>query len=150
MKDCTRHREEIASAAGDALTGEVREHVESCPSCQAARLRALALARVAAENAPAYSIVHAEAVARRARARTRRTFIWAAPLISASATAAGLILFFGIALSPAAPGEHPAQAAPADDALEQAYEQAGSFKLPDPLRVVHEIMSSGTYEEKDQ
>ena len=143
MTDCAQHREEIAAAAGDHLPATVEEHIESCDSCRALRERTLALASMSAASAPTYSGMDAQVVARRARAEaSRSTFIWAAPLISASATTAGLILFFGLAGA-----EAPPSAPDPVDVLDQAYEQSGSFELPDSLRAVQEIM---TDKENDQ
>ena len=146
MTDCAQHREEIAAAAGDPLPAPVEEHVESCDSCRALRERTLALASMSAASALTYTRTDAQAVARRAKTEaTRSTFVWAAPLISASATTAGLILFFGLA----GVASSPTTPSPPDpvDVLDQAYEQSGTFELPDPLRAVQEIMAD---KENDQ
>lgn len=98
-KRCHEIHVEIAALGGGELSAELQEHVKECKSC--ARLRADAVAMATAvsvekgrEITPAASV----AMARRALANKGqpRTTLLIAPLISASVTAAALILYFGI------------------------------------------------------
>lgn len=95
---CTKFAEEIAAAAGGVLSGETITHLESCESCAALRKDTLSWAQAMGQGEELSSQA-AVAMARRAleRKEKRKGALWIAPLLSASASAALLILHFGLA-----------------------------------------------------
>lgn len=93
--DCTRHEREIAAAAGADLPDDVQAHVDGCPGCARLRGAALALSRDMVPDPVDASTVLTLANRALAEARAPSPAYWIAPLISASATAAALILYFG-------------------------------------------------------
>ncbi len=100
-RECQKYELEIAAAAGGDLAPDTRDHIAECPRCAALRRDTSRLARLGSPR------ISSEAAVARARAAVRRGGrrdglpLWAAPLLSASASAAALILYFGLAAAPA-------------------------------------------------
>lgn len=138
MNACERFEIEIAAAAGGEVSAEVAAHLAGCPAC--ARLREATLAfSSAGAGEPRLSSAAAVAMARRALAGPRRrAVLWVAPLLSASASAAALILYFGLA-QPA--GATSASRAEVDaPVLAPALSETREPELPDSLRALRELI----------
>lgn len=106
-KRCHEIHVEIAAIGSGELSTELQEHVKECESCSRLRADAVALATaVSPENSREISAAAAVSMARRATANKERPrfTLLIAPLISASVTAAALILYFGI-VTPTALGD---------------------------------------------
>jgi len=142
-KRCHEHEIEIVAAAGGKLDVPVQQHLERCSGCRKLREETLAMAGAARADvdAPAERI---RAIARDAVrvARGRRWALWAAPLLSASASAAALIIYFGIFHAAA-------EVADADAAAEstQTMTEATQVMLPDSLRAVSDLLLEQTEQE---
>lgn len=94
-RECRKYEIEIVAVAGGDLGVEVMDHLEHCSRCADLRAGALSLASL---DAPSISPVGAVALARGALrgGDRRRPPLWIAPLLSASTSAAALILYFGL------------------------------------------------------
>jgi hypothetical protein len=142
MASCERYEIEIAAAGGGELAADVEAHLAGCASCARQRAAAQALAG-ASRGAHRIGPGAAVAMARDALAgRGTRGALWVAPLLSASASAAALILYFGLAAAPAeATATSPAErAAPT---LAPALDEASEPELPDSLQALRELILAG-------
>ena len=137
-RPCREHEIEIGAAAGAALEPEVERHLEECAGCRALRRETLAMAGAARveAGAPAAGL---RALAREAveEARGRRPALWAVPLLSASASAAALILYFGIFHAAAEPVESTVGNSPR---TEQTVTADTQVTLPDSLQAVSDLL----------
>lgn len=147
---CKEHEIEIAAAGAGELPERTRHHVETCRACARLRgdARALAGASGRAGEIPSRQ---ARALARSALrdAGSRRTALWIAPLLSASASSAALILYFGIhdpSTSQADPNEKE-RTADASERRTQILPEAGQVSLPDSLKAVSEMLVQNTDKE---
>jgi hypothetical protein len=96
---CHEIRVEIATRGGGELTAELKEHIERCEACERFLADTVTIATaVSPESSKEISPAAATAMARRALANQerRKLTVWMAPLLSASATAAALIVYFGL------------------------------------------------------
>lgn len=149
-KDCKEYEIEIAAAGASDLPVHVAHHADGCSRCALLREEALAMAGTAAPG----DARAAKAIARRAidQAQRRHPLVWAVPLLSASASAAALILYFGIFHAPAssagdARGGLTAEATPR---YKGTVPEAGELELPDSLRAVSDLLLDETSKENDQ
>lgn len=143
---CHEHEKEIAAAAGGDLDARVERHLERCPECRALRQQTLELVS-AARTEPGAHPEGMRAIARDAvrRARDRRPALWAVPLLSASASAAALIIYFGFFHATA--GEQATETTPGSTITVTGTTQV---TLPDSLRAVSDILLEETDKESMQ
>jgi hypothetical protein len=139
---CHEYEVAITAAGADDLEAHVEEHLEACASC--ARLREQALALSGMGDVPGDAAASL-AVARRAVAqvRRRRPLLWAVPLLSASASAAALILYFGIYHAPASGVD-------ASPAFAATLPESQEISLPESLRAVSDLLLAGNTKENGQ
>ncbi len=142
---CHEHEMEIAAAAGGALEAHVERHLQGCPGCRALRQETSALAgasRIEPGAFPGLGAIARDAVR---EARGRRPALWAVPLVSASASAAALIIYFGIFHAPA--GE---QATGTSGGSAVTVTEAPQVALPDSLRAVSDLLLEHSEQESRQ
>jgi len=140
--DCETCLKELASLGPDEPEGDVKAHLDACPRCRAALGQMRSIAATASARIPVYTPSHGLAIARRAlsEAHTRHRGLWIAPLVSASATAAGLILWFGLAPPPQPTTQRPPET--------ESWEATEELELPDELRSISEIFLGDTRREE--
>jgi len=142
--DCKTFEIEIAAAGPGDLAAEVALHVDACPACRALREGALALARASAPGEEA-DASRARAIAARAARSARRPApgLWAIPLLAASASAAALILYFGLfhATAQGSAGQEVEEQACVD--VSEILPEDRSVELPDAIRAVSDLMMEG-------
>lgn len=140
---CKEYEIEIAATASGDLDADVAAHVERCPGC--AGLRADAL-RLTNEGGPSLSAEAAVAIARSAvrDGPRRRPLLWIAPLLSASASAAALILYFGLAATPADTPD-----SPAGESAITNLPRLTDMPLPESFEASHDLLFTHTTTEDE-
>ncbi|HUU03012.1 MAG TPA: hypothetical protein VM425_16385 [Myxococcota bacterium] len=149
---CTEIEREIVAAMGAGLNQAVMEHIGQCESC--ARLHADALCLAGYRDRPALSSEAAVDLARSAlrNERSQKPKLWVFPLLSASASAALLILHLGLASAPS-----PAVITGVDDgtgatlagSLLSVLSKSYKAPLPDLLQAVNEMLFIRSDQEDD-
>ncbi len=146
-RDCEKFEIEIAAAAGGDLSTDVLEHFESCAHCSALRDHTLALAET---SAPSLSSEAAVTKARSAMSTPEhyRAPLWVFPLLSASASAAALILYFGLS-SPIEVTEalQPVQAMEESSVTE--FPSLNDLALPEGFEASHDLLLTQTTTEDE-
>lgn len=152
-KDCTKYELEIAAAAGAELPREVSDHLSGCAHCAELRADALTLA---GGRGPSHTPAAALALARSAlekRKASKTAPLWGAPLVSASASAAALILYFGLAAAPASTTVQldttpEPENASTDEAVESDFTprlpNLAELPLPDSFEASHDMLLVGS------
>ena len=150
---CRAHERAIDAAAGGELAAAEEAHIERCTECaarRAATLRMTGLLR--GTELPAEGAV---ALARSAleRRSARQPVLWVAPLLSASASVAALILYFGLAGAPGATtSETEQRVADTSDDHTTAYvpslEASDAVTLPESLQAINGLVFTGSQEEE--
>lgn len=141
-KSCRNVRQELAAAAGEKVSEEVRAHLERCKECRAFAEDCSALAdrvRIARESEPEFDETDALRLARTARSTVDQSRVegptryprWAMPAFSASLGTTAVILVVGLGVfEPSRPAPGQSTAAPAETVAPQI--DAGVAKSPAP------------------
>lgn len=152
-KGCKHYKVEIAAAGKGELEPQIAHHLESCPSCARFRAETLVLAQdVLIEQGPEGASEGASLhLARRAISDKRKSSLWIVPMLSASASLAALILFFGFGFA-AEPSEVSAEAEEqrVSPYLTPSVPEAGEYSLPDSLEAINDLFLSRDGNEEGQ
>ncbi len=152
---CRKFKIEIAAAAGGRLPAKVEEHIAGCSSCaefQGATQNLASTFRRDEGISQEAAVALARGALAKSEGRVQRA-IWIAPLISASASAAALILYCGLfgantVVTNVAQTEE--LEATTERYLAPSLPVAEETALPDSLRAVRELLLMPTNADEEE